>query len=106
LIEAGKPSKTSSRFIPLQLIGKISVFWRFVRSPEVYQKKSRISLRVARSCFLGLTKITALSAYKNVLIPFNLGVMWCITPLSVARWRNFWRGSIARMKSMGEIGSP
>jgi hypothetical protein len=58
------------------------------------------------SCFLGLTKITVSSAYRDALIPLDLREFGCNTPPSVARWRILWRGSIAKMKSMGEMGSP
>jgi hypothetical protein len=45
-------------------------------------------------------------AYKDVLIPFDLVEIWCNTPFSTVKCRILCRGSIARMKSMGEMGSP
>jgi hypothetical protein len=77
-----------------------------VQSPEASLKKLRISFRAAMSCFLGLTKIAVSSAYKEAFIPLDLGEIGCNTPLSAASWRILWSGSIANMKSMGDIGSP
>jgi hypothetical protein len=48
-------------------------------------KKTKISFSVMMSCFLGLTKITASSAYKDAMIPFDLREIGCNTPLSAAR---------------------
>jgi hypothetical protein len=42
-------------------------------------------------------------AFKDVLIPFDLGEIWCRTPFSTAKCRILWRLSIA---SMGEMVSP
>jgi hypothetical protein len=63
----------SRRSIPLQPIGNTSVFCRLVQSPVACLKKSKISFRAAMSYFLGLTKVTVSSAYRDALIPLNLG---------------------------------
>jgi hypothetical protein len=55
---------------------------------------------------LGAHKKAVSSAYKDVLISFDLGEIWCKTLFSITKCRILWRGSIARMKSMGEMGSP
>jgi hypothetical protein len=75
LTAARNPSKMSSRSAPSQLIRKTYVFLRLVHSLDAFPKKFRISFRVAMSCFLGLTKIAASSAYKEAFIPLDLVVV-------------------------------
>jgi hypothetical protein len=77
-----------------------------VQSPDTSPKKLRISLRAAMSFFVGFTKIAASSAYKEAFIPFDLGVIRFKTYLLAASWWIFWSGSIAKMKSMRDRGSP
>jgi hypothetical protein len=54
--------------------------------PVACPNTSRISYGVAMPYFLGLTKMAAVTAYKDAFISIDLEVMGCSTPFSVARW--------------------
>jgi hypothetical protein len=88
------------------VIGNTLVFCKLVQSPDASPSISKISFRAATSYLVGLTKIVVSSAYSEALVTFDLGEIWFSTPLPTARCSNLWRGSIAKINSMGEIGSP
>uniref|UniRef100_A0A0A9HGG9 Uncharacterized protein n=1 Tax=Arundo donax TaxID=35708 RepID=A0A0A9HGG9_ARUDO len=81
-------------------------FVKFVLRPEAVPKMDSSSWTILMSSFFGLTKIAASSAYMLVRILAALCCIDCSCPASVAKSNNRCRGSIARMKSMGNRGSP
>jgi hypothetical protein len=66
---------------------------------------SRMFFSAIMSYFVGFMKMAASSVYRDTLIPLPRGEMGCNTPLSIAMCSSLYRGSIARIKSMGEMGS-
>jgi hypothetical protein len=77
-----------------------------VRRPDARPNMTKISLRVLRSFLVGLAKIAASLIYRETFIPLGLRMIMLRISLSVTLFRSFWRWSMAKMKSMGEIGSP
>ena len=88
------------------LIGKISVFPMFIVKPEHSPKVCKILLNLDRSLAVGAENIAASSAYREHLSFAVFGRIGWRKPLSAAISMMHWRGSIARMNSNGESGSP
>lgn len=105
-ILAGKSAKTFARSIPSHLIGKASDLDTFVMRPLASPKSCKSAELVTISSFWGLAKMPMSSAHKEILQRTERAPTGRRRPHSSARRRMTWRGSMAKMKSSGERGSP
>ena len=96
----------SSRFMPSQLIGVTLVFSKFVVRPVTSPKFLRMSAKLLMSLPAGFMKITASSAYMEILKRAALPRSLCSNFSSVAFRSSRCSGSNARMNRSGERGSP
>jgi hypothetical protein len=88
--------------IPSHLIGKISDFCTLVHSHVAIPNQWSRCCRFDTSEAIGLRNSIASSAYKLVLnligpVPIGLRRPYCVAMSNI-----FWKGSIAKIKSMGE----
>lgn len=90
----------------LHLIGATEDFPKLMQSPVAFPKLSSRRSRLSISWREGSAKIMASSAYRQVLRGPILPGRGVSMPSSSALSRRQWRGSMARMKSKGERGSP
>ena len=97
---------TSSRFIFSQQIGYTALLLMLVSSPETAPKVVRMCKVSWTSSLAGFKKMAASSAYKLSLSLADLLVIGESAPSLVAKSNSRWSGSIARMNSIGDKGSP
>jgi hypothetical protein len=82
-------------------------FANWCKEPHCVTDAAKISFRVAISLLQWWIKRSVSSVYSDTFIPMDLGATGCSKFFSIARCRIFfWKGSIARIKDIGERGSP
>jgi hypothetical protein len=101
-----KPPRISERFSPSHLIGKILDFYMFVHRPVAIPNWSSRYWRLRTSEASGLRNSIASSTYKLVCILMGLAPMEESRPCVVTISNIHWSGSIARMNSIRDKGSP
>jgi hypothetical protein len=102
----GRSGSMESMSILLHLIVMTLVFYRLVCRPVTAPNLRRRSLRFVTSELVGFRKMTASSTYikaQNLAVQ-PLSLLW--RPRSVAICSSRCSGSMARMKSSGDNGSP
>jgi len=102
---AGKLVRSVTVLSKSHQIGEIKHFAKFVLSPDVPAKMSRIVLSITKSCRLAVRKIATSSAYKKTL---SL-ILWCSDlskPMLSARRNKALRASMTMTNKSGDNGSP
>lgn len=101
-----KSCSISSMLSPAHLIVATVLFARLIFSPVASQKALIISIMRVTSSRLGLVKITASSAYIEILMDACRPLSFVRRSSCVARLNMLLRTSIARMNRYGDRGSP
>jgi hypothetical protein len=104
---AWKSCRTSSRSRFSHLMGATLHLAILVQSPAIWRILSRISAKFLTSRLIDLRKkMSASSAYMEILSLVNLLRSGVGRRATVVRWSSRWRGSIAKWKSIRENQSP